>query len=155
MHLNQWDESYIRVGTVQIKQDFSPENYKTLEATGINHSVNHYNSATGKLHENEMEGSKFTARYIMDENGAFTGIYHSRRTFNGTFDNKEVEKKENRGIHDFTLILNSENTELIRIDGDFHDIAPSPKRGRIFLFRTEEGRNQFLLDYREEHIKIK
>lgn len=150
-HLSNIDKTYIRVGTVKIKQDFSPDKYQELELHGKNNSVEYYDVNAKKLHENELESSEFDGCYTMDDNGKITGIYRSHRTFDGTFDNKEVEKKENRGIHDFSLEI-GDNAE-IKITGEFHDIAPSRKHGRLFLFRSAEVRDRYLLKFCGEYIK--
>lgn len=153
VHLSDDDESYIRVGTVKIEQDFTPDNYLDLHMEGLNYNVAYYNSATKTLHENKMKSSRFVGEYKLQENGEIFGIFNSKRAFNGTFNSHEVNKGTHRGIHDFTIDVYAETTE--RIDGEFHDEAPSPKLGRIFMFRSIDERNNFLLDTRGQIIEQK
>ena len=63
------------------------------------------------------------------------GIFNSKRTFNSEFNSLEVNKGAHRGIHDFTIDISKLGEETVSFEGEFHDEAPSPKQGRIFLFR--------------------
>lgn len=151
IHLSEDDEKYIRVGTVVIEQDFTPNNYAKLKMHGENYSVLYYDTQKNDIRENIMQGSKFTGEYTLNENGTIFGIFNSIRTFNGQFGTQTVGGGTRRGIHDFTVNAFSEVTEFI--SGDFHDEAPSPKLGKIFLFRTRQARNEFLLDLRGHIIE--
>ncbi len=153
VHLSDDDENYIRVGTAKIEQSFTPDNYLDLHIEGLNYNVAHYDPATNILHENKMKSSRFVGEYKLQENGEIFGIFNSKRMFNGTFNSQEVNKGTHRGIHDFTIDVYAETTE--RIDGEFHDEAPSPKLGRIFMFRSIDERNNFLLDTRGQIIEQK
>ncbi len=146
VHLSEDDEEYIRVGTVKIEQTFTPNLYSALRMEGINHSVQYYDTQSGILRENTMKSSRFVGEYQLQENGEIFGIFNAKRAFNGTFNSFEVNKGTHRGIHDFFIDVFAKETT--RIDGEFHDEAPSPKLGRIFLFRDENERNEFLLENR-------
>ena len=134
-----------------IEQDFTPNNYAKLKMHGENYSVLYYDTQKNDIRENIMQGSKFTGEYTLNENGTIFGIFNSIRTFNGQFGTQTVGGGTRRGIHDFTVNAFSEVTEFI--SGDFHDEAPSPKLGKIFLFRTRQARNEFLLDLRGHIIE--
>lgn len=151
IHLSAEDENYIRVGTVRIEQDFTPNNYNKLKMNGENYSVLYYDTQKNDIRENIMQGSKFTGEYTLQENGTVFGIFNSIRTFNGQFGSETVSGGTRRGIHDFSINVFNETTDFI--SGDFHDEAPSPKLGKILLFRTREARNEFLLDHRGSKIE--
>lgn len=153
VHLSEDDESYIRTGTVKIEQDFTPENYLKLHMEGANFSVLYYKQETKTLYEDKMKSSRFVGEYQMQENGEIFGIFNSKRAFKGSFDSKDVNRGTRRGIHDFCIDVFASTTE--RIDGEFHDEAPSPKLGRLFLFRDVQERNEFLLENREDVIEFR
>lgn len=153
VHLSEDDETYIRTGTVKIEQEFTPENYLDLHMEGANFSVLYYRRDNETLYEDKMKSSRFVGEYKMQENGEIFGIFNSKRAFKGSFDSKDVNRGTRRGIHDFCIDVFAPTTE--RIDGEFHDEAPSPKLGRLFLFRDVQERNQFLLDTREDVIEFR
>lgn len=155
VHLSEEDDEYVRIGTVKIEQEFSPDKYKQLHLEGYNYNVLYYDSSKGVLCENKMKSSSFVGDYTLRENGEITGIFNSRRTFKSVFNSLEVNKGAHRGIHDFTIDISNTNEETTMFDGEFHDEAPSPKQGRIFFFRDVNTRNQFLLDNREHVIEVR
>lgn len=151
VHLSDEDDTYIRVGTVTIHQDFSPDNFTVLHMDGVNYSVEYYDSQKAVFKENKMKSSRFVGEYQLQKNGEIFGIFNSKRAFKGEFNSLEVNKGSRRGIHDFMIDVYDQVTN--RIDGEFHDEAPSPKMGRIFMFRNIEERNSFLLENREDVIE--
>ena len=147
VHLSDDDDEYIRIGTIKIEQDFSPNNYQHLTASGENYSIIDYDTKTQEFSENEMKKTKFVGDYTLQENGEIFGIYNAHRFFkDGRFSEWEIEKGRKRGLHDFSIDVYSDTTE--RISGEFHDEAPSPKFGNIFLFRNKLERNAFILKHR-------
>lgn len=144
VHLSEDSEKYIRIGTVKIEQDFSPETYKSIHMDGENYNIYYYDSASSSFKENKMKYSRFTGEYTLQENGEIFGIYNSKRAFSDDFNGVKVSKGPHRGIHDFTLDVSA--TVATYLEGEFHDEAPSPKQGRIFLFRDINERNEFVLD---------
>ena len=154
VHLSDDDESYIRVGTIKIEQDFTPNNYKDLIMEGYNFNVDYYSASENTLHENKMKSSKFTGEYTLKENGEIFGIFNSKRMFSSKFNNLEVQKGVKRGIHDFSLITDFDGYTNC-IEGEFHDEAPSPKSGRIFLFRSVDDRNNFVMENRSDYIQTR
>ncbi len=156
VHLSEEDDAYIRVGTVQIKQDFSPNKYCTLSMDGQNYSVSCYDSTTGAIKENKMKSSRFVGEYTMRENGEIFGIFNAVRMFQGAFNSIDVQKGNHRGIHDLVVDLSKPMTETTDfIEGEFHDEAPSPKMGRLFLFRTVKDRDDFVMDNRADYVDVK
>ena len=151
VHLSEEDEEYIRIGTVTIQQDFSPDNYTILRMDGLNYSVDYYDVENGSFKDNKMKSSKFIGEYKLLDNGEIFGIFNSKRAFKGEFNSLEVNKGSRRGIHDFSIDVYSGVTT--RIEGEFHDEAPSPKMGRIFLFRNMKERDEFLLENRINTIE--
>ncbi len=150
VHLSEDDETYIRIGTINIVQDFSPNEYKSLHMEGYNYNIIRYDTQKGAFSENKMKSSHFVGEYTLQENGEIFGIFNSRRTFDSSFSSKEV-KRINRGIHDFNIDVFQKETTVI--EGEFHDEAPSPKLGRIFIFRNMSDRDEFLLDVRSDVIE--
>jgi len=153
VHLSEEDETYIRIGTVTVQQDFSPDNYTFLRMDGLNYSVDYYDVENNDFKDNKMKSSKFVGEYKLQDNGEIFGIFNSKRAFKGEFNSLEVNKGSRRGIHDFSIDVYSDVTT--RIDGEFHDEAPSPKVGRIFLFRSMKERNEFLLENRRNVIEMR
>ena len=151
VHLSEDDESYIRIGTVTVEQNFYPKEYQRLVLKGENYSMLYYDTAREEFREDKMKSSRFVGEYTLKENGEIFGIFNSRRAFNGTFNSQDVNRGARRGIHDFIIDIFEEETT--RMDGEFHDEAPSPKLGRIFLFRSVKDRNEFLLEQREAVIE--
>jgi hypothetical protein len=54
IHLSEDDEKYIRVGTVVIEQDFTPNNYGRLKMHGENYNVLYYDTQKNDLRENNF-----------------------------------------------------------------------------------------------------
>lgn len=151
VHLSEDDDRYIRIGTVTIQQDFSPDKYEALSMEGYNYSIEYYDTQRGGFKINKMKSSKFVGDYRLQENGKIFGIFNSKREFNGEFNSQEVTRGSRRGIHDFFVDVYEKTSKCI--EGEFHDEAPSPKMGRIFMFRTIEERDTFLIDNRGDIIE--
>ena len=145
VHLSDQDPKYIRIGWVEISQDFDPENYRKLHFKGTNHNLKSFDQANQRIISDVTKRSTWEGKYDLDESGKMFGIFHSRRSFNGEFDNRKVEVAVRRGIHDFEVeVSQNERTEFF--NGEFHDEAPSPKFGVIYMFRTEQARVEFLME---------
>lgn len=155
MHLSHSDEEYIRIGTITITQEFTPDRYTELHFSGTNFDIRSYDEATNTVKPDRMKTTKFSGNYKLEENGKITGIFSSKREFsNGKFNSQTIDHGERRGIHDFQIdAFGSQPTE--EFSGEFHDEAPSPKMGRTFVFRSERERNDALMDMRGNIIKKK
>lgn len=145
VHLSPDDEKYIRVGTINIRQSFDPDNYQKLYLDGYNYSVINYDKEQGKIVENRLKSTHWTGDYTVDRQGITFGIFLSKREFTGRFKNQDIERGIRRGIHDFRIDV-SVNKRVEEFLGEFHDEAPSPKVGSIYVFRSAEARFKFLLD---------
>lgn len=152
VHLSEEDPTYIRTGTVNIDQVFKPDTFQSFIIRGTNYNIAFYDPLSG-FHENKMKNTQFSGDYTLGKEGMITGIFHSKRSFKSEFGGTVVEKGERRGIHDFTLDPSADYTSFI--EGEFHDEAPSPKHGRIFLFRDKAERDTFLLENRLDYIQVK
>lgn len=145
VHLSADDEKYIRVGTIQISQDFDPANYKRLHFDGYNYSITGLDKEQGKICENRLKSTHWTGDYTVDEHGVMFGIFLSKREFRGVFNEQTVDRGIRRGIHDFKIDVGS-NKQVEEFQGEFHDEAPSPKAGSIYVFRSEAARLAFILE---------
>lgn len=151
VHLSADDEKYIRSGIIKIEQSFDPENYKKLSFDAYNYSLK-YDAENHKIKENIMQRSHWNGDYTVDDKGSMFGVFLVKREFTGQFGSITVDKGLRRGIHDFNIDV-SENVRPEMFQGEFHDEAPSPKSGIIYIFRTEEARHKFLED-NFEHVLL-
>lgn len=148
VHLNNKVRDYIRIGTVQIHQDFSPNTFGQLRMNGENFGVEEVNP-DGSLEEDTEQHSAFWGDYRLDPDGKIFGIFFVKRNFDtGHFGDQLVTEGDKRGIHDFRLPMGQEQPR--KITGEFHDEAPSQKHGRIYLFRDRKDRDAFVLKKRPE-----
>lgn len=152
VHLNDKIRDYIRIGTVEIRQDFSPDTYQQLYFDGENFGVEEVND-DGSLEEDLEQHSRFYGDYKLEPNGKIFGIFFVKRNFDtGEFDGQQVSEGEKRGIHDF--MIRPGNEPVKKITGEFHDEAPSKKHGRIYLFREKEDRDKFVLKKRAAELGV-
>lgn len=155
VHLSELDESYIRIGTWKIEQDFSPNEYHKFSIKGKNYNVDYYDLERKVLYENEMKVTKIVGEYSLQNNGEIFGIFNAERKFNGDFNKQQIEKKNNKGIHEFEIDVEPLNHSTEKIKGYFYDVAPSPKYGVLYMFRDAEQRNRFLLKNRKKYIEVR
>ena len=152
VHLSDSDPTYIRIGTVSIRQDFSPDNFRALHITGQNYNVLYYDEKRGVFEENQEKFSKFFGEYTLNpEDNTICGIYTTERYFSdGKFASKDVAAGHHRGIHDFNVIIPKDAglAPAKELQGTFSDVYPSPKTGRIYIFRSVTDRDAFLYKYR-------
>lgn len=145
VHLSADDENYIRVGTIQISQAFDPDNYRKLHFDGYNYSISGYDPSQRKLRENRIKSSHWWGDYTIDDDGVMFGIFLVKREFKDVFNAQMVDRGIRRGIHDFKVDI-VQKERVNEFQGEFHDEAPSPKAGTIYVFRSEEDRLEFLLN---------
>lgn len=145
VHLSEEDDRYIRVGELQITQTFDMEHYRDLTFTASNYSAVRYDEVGDRLIENKMKYTTWGGdNYELEDNGTVLGIYHAKRHFTDSFGAVTVGRGEHRGIHDFLIDIDKRTEPTEFFQGFFHDEAPSPKHGLIYVFRTEEARLAFL-----------
>ncbi len=150
VHLSSKDKTYLRIGTILVKQQFDPEHYKKVSFEGYNYNAE-YDKAEDVLTEQIMQRSHWTGEYEIADNGTMFGLFLAKREFSGQFGEQNVEQGLRRGIHDFSLNV-SENKSLTQFNGEFHDEAPSPKVGMIYVFRSEADRLNFLKKHAKEAL---
>lgn len=144
VHLSPEDHKYIRTGTIHITQNFTPEEFRKLEFDGLNYSVN-YDPISGELYENKLKRTHWNGDYKVDGKGYMFGVFEAKREFTGNFGEYIVDKGIRRGIHDFSLKIKN-NYPIDFFEGEFHDEAPSPKFGVIYVFRQRENLINYLKD---------
>ena len=142
VHLSADDDTYIRTGTIVINQQFDPEHYKKLSFDALNYNMR-YDWESGVIIENMIKRTHWWGSYEMNDMGVMTGVFTAKREFSGTFNEQKIDRGVRRGIHDFRINV-MENVVPVRFEGEFHDEAPSPKIGVIYVFRTREMRDAFL-----------
>lgn len=140
-HLSQKDETYLRIGKVEIIQKFTPNEYKKLILKGENYSAR-YDSENDLLINVKSQISNWEGEYEIKPNGKLFGVFNVIRQFNGKFGETIVSEGVRRGIHEFSIM--DENEKLQEIGGSFFDVAPSPKYGKMCLFRSENARFDYL-----------
>lgn len=151
LHLNHKIKDYIRIGTVQILQDFSPDAYTRLHFDGENFGVEEVGD-DGSLEEDMEQHSRFSGDYTLDSKGKITGVFYVKRNFEtGRFGEQLVSEGEKRGFHDFMITPGKDPVD--KITGEFHDEAPSQKYGRLYLFRTRGARDAYALKKRGEYLR--
>ncbi len=148
-HLSQKDEKYLRIGVVDIIQDFTPQNYKKLILRGENYSAR-YDRANDLLKSVKAQTSNWEGTYEIKENDKIVGIFNVTRQFDGKFGETIVPEGTRRGLHDFTIM--NEDEKLEELGGAFYDVAPSPKYGKIRLFRSEKERFEYLKENYEDTL---
>ncbi len=153
IHLNDKQQDYIRIGTVNITQEFTPEAYSRLRLVADNYSIEKINTKDRTITSDQIKYTKWQGDYTIDfEDDEIIGMYQARRTFdNGKFGDVEVERGTTNGIHIFTLTGANEKPKILT--GTFHDAAPKRKHGTIYLFRTEEARFNYLEKARFKYLR--
>lgn len=151
VHLSADDDHYIRTGTIRISQQFDPEHYKKLTFDGLNYNIR-YNAESKEIGENLIKRTHWRGVYEIDDEGAMFGVFTAKREFSGTFNEHKVDKGTRRGIHDFKIPVH-DNVAVTCFEGEFHDEAPSPKIGVIYVFRTRQMRDDFLVQNFAEVLK--
>lgn len=142
--------NYVRVGELTINQTFDEEHYRDLRIDALNFSAS--------LDDNdEIIFDKFKSTewggdyklYIYGEKGEIKGVYSANRKFTDKYKNELVNRGIKKGIHEFSLFGECD-APVDSFEGEFNDVTPSPKRGRIFVFRSVDDRNKFLINHLKE-----
>lgn len=159
VHLKENDVSYMRAGEVQITQNFTPEQYKTLHFSANNYNVVRIDAEKEKLIFDKMKRTSWDGDYIIKDDKHIRGVYFAERYFKGKYDEWNAEKGIYIGIHLLDIVDedNDEDTtdQTQMLAGSFNDAFPALKSGDLFLFRDKKMRYQFLLDHFEETLRSK
>ena len=143
---NKEREKYIRIGSVEIVQEFTPEQYTKIKMAGNNYDAV-YDTKRGEVN-GEGNYSSFSGEYTLDpKNKKIVGIYSSKRTFR-----LGNQLKNKQGIHEFSIVTGD---KTVWIDGTFQDAAPSASYGVIVLFRKKEDRDRYVLKHRKDVMEKK
>ena len=146
VHLSDGDESYVRIGTVRIDQEFTPSGYKELKFTAKNYNTR---LQDGVLIEDIFTKTSWSGNYVIDDEGTILGIFNSTRTAKTTFNNAHDPKGNKRGIHEFKIDSYLDEP-TVTFCGNFYDQAPSQKTGTIVLFRDKQMRQSYIERERPE-----
>ena len=150
VHLSNEDDHYVRTGTVSIVQNFTPDDWRELHIEGINYSIK-YHPQTGVIDQNMLKRTRWHGTYFISNEEKTTGIFYARREFTEEFGMVRVGPETRRGIHDFYL-GGPPSEKILAFQGEFHDEAPSPKHGLIFVFREKNMRDDFLKNQCPERL---
>lgn len=160
-HYSESDRGYIRLGTIEVAQNFTPDCYGKCRFEGKNYGVELDDDkkvifgSDGLPDVDDDHFSTWEGEYTLQKNGTYTGIYHTTRHYkNSNFEGQQQNNQITRGIHDFVVDVKDKKQETTRFKGVFHDEAPSVKEGKIFICRTEEERNNRVVEYLRKYKKI-
>jgi len=162
-HYSDNDPLYLRLGTIEIKQEFTPSGFSTCKFVGKNYGVELnldktailVDEAGGPL-EDEDSQSRWIGEYKLrpDDDNTYTGIFSNERKYEETnFAGEDEHNKKPRGIHDFSLDIDSPSEEIMEFRGYFYDQAPSKKRGKILVFRDVKDRDRKVKERLRRKVK--
>lgn len=160
-HYSESDRSYIRLGTIEITQKFTPDSYMSCKFVGHNLGVELdddkkviFNSV-GLPSVDEDHFSNWIGEYTLQKNGTYTGIYHTTRQYkDSNFEGQKQNNQITRGIHDFVINVSDKKRKTVKFKGVFHDEAPSVKEGKIFVCRSENERDARVIEYLRKYKNI-
>lgn len=159
VHLKEKNKNYIRIGTVTVKQNFNKDSSNFLKLNAYNYDVLSYDPAKEKIKLDMFKRTTWYGDYYLKDDWTVIGIYESRREFKDKYDDWEVEKGSYRGIHDLNIIDDDKDNDSddkgFMLQGTFHDVAPSPKMGLVYMFRSEKERFDFLKENFDEVLRSK
>ncbi|MBQ1378207.1 MAG: DUF4062 domain-containing protein [Lachnospiraceae bacterium] len=146
-HVSNSDISYLRLGQMTIKQDFSSSGFRELDVQADNYG-GQYDAEEKSLDIDFRRHTQWQADYEIYSNDDgtvkhLTGIFTAVPDFNSTFADKIIERGQNRGIHSFNTIGNGKDGRPSFLIGTF-DNTRTDKAGTIGAFRDREMRDRFL-----------
>lgn len=166
-HYSESDRSYIRVGKIEIEQDFTPSGYGRCRFFGTNYGLDKDDEDKIELNSkgyptaDTSNSSTWNGEYSLDIKYStkhvrkYTGVYSTEKQYSeSNFTGQQGNTKSTRGIHDFYLDIDEMDEPLEFIRGEFHDIAPSVKQGLISVFRSKESRDKKLKAYLKKYKQI-
>lgn len=162
-HYSDKDPLYLRLGTIEIKQEFTPSGFIACKFVGKNYGVELNSDKTAILVDengdpltDEDSQSQWIGEYKLrvDDDKTYTGIFSNERKYEETnFAGEDQHNKKPRGIHDFTLDFDSPEEEVLKFNGTFSDQAPSKKYGKIKVFRNAKMRDREVKDRLRKKVK--
>ena len=157
-HVSNNDPSYLRLGQMAIKQDFSSNGFRELDVQADNYGCL-YDEENDSLTINVRKSTHWQADYEIYSNDDgtvkhLTGIFKAVPDFNSTFADKVIEEgKDNRGIHYFTKIKYDNNGRPSKLHGKFEN-TKTDKAGSIGAFRSSEDRDAYLKEHYPDTLKL-
>ncbi len=166
-HYSNSDRSYIKVGKIEIEQDFTPSGYNRCRFFGTNYGLEKDDEDKIELNSKGYptadtdNSSTWNGEYSLDIKNStkhvrkYTGVYSTEKQYaESIFAGQQDKIKSTRGIHDFYLDIDEVTEPLDFFRGEFHDEAPSVKQGLISVFRSKESRDKKLKAYLKKHKQI-
>lgn len=158
VHLKDDDNEYIRVGTIEITQEFTPEKYKYLHFSASNYNVSSLDTANRSLILDPLKKTRWSGDYFIKDDNIITGAYEATRFFKGKYKEwDEIDKGIYRGVHILSIVdedMDDDPTDqTVMLSGIFNDVAPSPKMGQCYLFKNKEKRYDFLYERFKATVK--
>ncbi|MBR3837597.1 MAG: DUF4062 domain-containing protein [Clostridia bacterium] len=161
-HYSDKDPLYLRLGTIDVKQNFTPTGFQTCRFVGKNYGVELNCDKTAILVDengdpltDDESQSKWNGEYsLQSDDMTYTGIYSNERQYEqANFAGEDEHNKKPRGIHDFTLDIDSHEELTVEFRGLFHDQAPSKKCGKIYVFRDVKERDRKVKERLRRKVK--
>ena len=146
------DIDYIRYGYIDIEQNFNDCSYSVLMVYGNNFSIKGYSADNDNNHFrlNKDKHTTWDGTFFLDEKCRINGMYKAHRTFDENFGQKKADKGEYIGVQSLHICDNDNDNDLsdeaTEIRGEFSDIIPSPKYGKVAIFRSSKERDDFIVD---------
>lgn len=158
VHLKGANEDYIRLGTVELSQDKNTDNV-IYRLRAKNYDVLRYEPELDKIVLDRSNRTTWSGDYHFKDEDTLIGIYEAKRETKGKYDSWEVDEGVYKGIHELNIVKKSHDFDSSEskymFEGTFRDVVPSPKRGHVYMFRTEIERYNFLKEYYNDVLRRK
>ncbi len=155
VHLQGRNKDYIRIGTVTITQDSNNKKNNIIKMNAYNYDVLRYEPEKNSITLDKLKRTIWSGEYYFKDESTIIGIYETKRESEGNYDDWRINEGTYRGIHDLNIIEYDDHEDSIMIQGTFHDIAPSPKMGLAYMFRSQSERYEFLKEYFDDVLRRK
>lgn len=160
VHLMPNDSTYIRVGTVEITQQFDEANFRMIHMDANNYDISRVDFENRSIRLNKLHRTMWHGEYFINRDNIITGVYRTQRLFDDAADPAKGHKGQHWGVHTFVPDSADEEEEdsfceTTQLSGTFNDIShiEKSKSGQIFLFRSADERFNFLEDNYSEVLK--
>lgn len=159
VHLCDNDNTYIRTGIVTVSQkNFNGDNW-IFTFKGTNFSII-YNPDEKSYRQNITKRTVWEEKIVLHTDGTFdSSIYTAKKYDSSSYAGQNIKPGIRRGVHDFELNCQIDDGTAYAIVGSFHDLVQDDmdrgsKAGKIYLFKTPEARDAFLLEYYGETLRL-
>lgn len=147
VHLKDSNEEYIRIGKVEITQNFSPNEFRKLKLSAENNDIilNELKN-NNKVISDKSKTSSWSGEYVLNERDLkIEGIFESVRSVTSKYGKKTEVKGERKGVHILKIISDGKDKKL---SGNFYNCAPKGGWGELVLFRSKSERDEYLVKQR-------